>query len=205
MREKILETSLDQFTRFGVRSVTMDDIARRLGISKKTIYQDFKDKKDLVVSSFRKMLHEDHEIVTSLLEEEDGVIENLLTTSRMMRERLTNMNPMVILEIQKYFPEVWDLFQDFKENVIRKDIYRVLEKGKSLGYFREEINSEILSMVRVNQINSIFESREFRDGKISLLDVQLEIMDHFLHGIFTSKGREAYKSKIENKPTAKVL
>merc|ERR1712176_971028 len=167
---------MEQFTQFGIRSVTMDDIARNLGISKKTIYQDFKDRKDLGLSAFRKMLEEDHEVVNAFLNEEDGVIENLMYTSKLMRERLTNMNPMVILEIKKYFPEVWQLFQDFKENVIRKDIYSVLEKGKRLGYFRKEINCDILSLVRVNQINSIFESREFQNEQISLIDVQLEIM-----------------------------
>ncbi|MHA7128838.1 TetR/AcrR family transcriptional regulator [Algoriphagus namhaensis] len=201
MREKIMDKSIEQFAQFGVRAVTMDDIARSLGISKKTIYQDFKDKKDLVNSAFKKMLSMDHDQLESMLEGEDGVIENLLYTSQMMRERLTNMNPMVIVEIQKYYPETWEIFQDFKENVIRKDIIKVLEKGKKLGYFRAEIDSDILSRLRVNQINSVFESREFRDGSINILDVQLEMMDHFLHGIFTEKGREAYKIQQENNPT----
>lgn len=201
MREKILDHATEQFTRFGVRSITMDDIARNLGISKKTIYQDFKDKRELVNSAFRKMLAKDHEDLARILEGEDGVIENLLHTSKVMRERMTDMNPMVIIEIQKYYPETWAIFQDYKENAIRKDIVKVLEKGKRLGYFRPEIDSDILSRIRVNQINSVFESQEFRDGSINIADVQLEMMDHFLHGIFTEKGREAYHSKKENNPT----
>ncbi|MFC3880484.1 TetR/AcrR family transcriptional regulator [Algoriphagus namhaensis] len=205
MRDKILDHAIEQFTRFGVRSVTMDDIARNLGISKKTIYQDFTDKKDLVNSAFRKMLSQDHQHLSAMLDGEDGVIENLLYTSQAMRERMTDLNPMVIIEIQKYYPETWGIFQDFKENVIRRDIFNVLEKGKKLGYFRPEIDSDILSRIRVNQINSVFESQEFRDGTIKIVDVQLEMMDHFLHGIFTEKGREAYKSKKENNPTDRVL
>ncbi len=205
MRDKIIDAASEQFTRLGVRNVTMDDIARRLGISKKTIYQDFKDKKDLVNSTFRRMLSRDHDHLQAMLDSEDGVIENLLYTSQAMRERLTNMNPMVIIEIQKYFPQTWAIFQDFKENVIRKDIVNVLEKGKRLGYFRPEIDSDILSRMRINQINTVFESREFREGNKNIVDIQLEMMDHFLHGIFTEKGREAYKNKKENNPTAKVL
>jgi len=193
------------FTRLGVRNVTMDDIARQVGISKKTIYQDFQDKKDLVNSAFKRMLDQDHEHLESILDGEDGVIENLVYTSKAMRERLTNMNPMVILEIQKYFPQTWTIFQDFKENVIRKDIVNVLEKGKKLGYFRPEIDSDILSRVRVNQINSVFESREFMKGDKNIAEIQLEMLDHFLHGIFTEKGRKAYKNQKENNPTTTAL
>lgn len=198
MREKILDSALEQFTRYGVRAVTMDDVARGLGISKKTIYQDFKDKKELVSSAFKKMLDADSQHLMQMLEGEDGVIENLVFTSKLMRERLSKMNPMVILEIQRYFPETWEIFLDFKENVIRKDIREVLEKGKKLGYFRPEIDSDILARVRVNQVNSMFESPEFLNGELDMTDVQVEMMEHFLHGIFTEKGRIAFKKQKES-------
>lgn len=197
MKDKIIDVAIEQFTRYGVRAVTMDDIARSLGISKKTIYQDFKDKKELVSCAFRKVLDQDSRHLQCVLVGEDGIIENLVLTSKLMRERLSKMNPMVILEIQRYFPETWKIFQDFKENVIRKDLYNVLEKGKKLGYFRSEIDSEILSRVRVNQINSLFESTEFHNGDISITDAQIEIMEHFLHGIFTEKGRLAFQKQKE--------
>lgn len=197
MKDKIIDVAIEQFTRYGVRAVTMDDIARSLGISKKTIYQDFKDKKELVSCAFRKVLDQDNRQLQCVLLGEDGIIENLVLTSKLMRERLSKMNPMVILEIQRYFPETWEIFQDYKENVIRKDLYNVLEKGKKLGYFRSEIDSEILSRVRVNQINSLFESTEFLNGDISITDAQIEIMEHFLHGIFTEKGRLAFQKQKE--------
>ena len=197
MRDKIIDVAIEQFTRFGVRAVTMDDIARSLGISKKTIYQDFKDKKELVSCAFHKVLDQDSKQLQCVLQGEDGIIENLVLTSKLMRERLSKMNPMVILEIQRYFPKTWEIFQDYKENVIRKDLYNVLEKGKKLGYFRPEIDSEILSRVRVNQINSMFESAEFLNGDINITDVQIEIMEHFLHGIFTEKGRLAFQKQKE--------
>ena len=198
MKDKIIDVAIEQFTRYGVRAVTMDDIARSLGISKKTIYQDFKDKKELVSCAFRNVLEQDSRQLQCVLVGEDGIIENLVLTSKLMRERLSKMNPMVILEIQRYFPETWKIFQDFKENVIRKDLYNVLEKGKKLGYFRPEIDSEILSRVRVNQINSLFESTEFLNGDISITDAQIEIMEHFLHGIFTEKGRLAFQKQKES-------
>lgn len=142
-RKRILEIATEQFTRYGVRAVTMEDIARQAGVSKKTIYQEFSDKRDLVKEAFEKILEEDRCKLAFILEAEDGVIEHLVKTSKMMRERLQNMNPMVILEIQKYFPEAWKVFETFKIEVIMNDLVKVIEKGKELGYFRAEIDETV--------------------------------------------------------------
>ena len=110
----------------------------------------------------------------------------------MLRERLANMNPMVILEIQRHFPEAWVQFETFKEEFVMKDLINVLERGKSLGYFRPEIDSSILARLRVNQISSSFDPANFDLKGYNILELQLEMLDHFLHGIFTEKGRIAY-------------
>lgn len=194
-RKRILQIATEQFFRFGVRTVTMEDIARLAGMSKKTIYQEFSDKKDLVKEAFEQMLEADRVRLSVILDNEDGVIEHLVKTSKMMRDRLQNLNPMVIMEIQKYFPESWRMFEDFKSRVIMSDLVNVIEKGKKLGYFREEIDSEILAKVRVNQITSAFEPSNLKNPEYNFADEQMVLMDHFLHGIFTEKGREAYASQ----------
>lgn len=195
MKSKILEVAIEQFSRYGVRTVTMEDIARLAGVSKKTIYQEFKDKKDLVKETFAAVLSEDREKMCYVLEDEDGVIEHLVKSSKMLRERLANMNPMVILEIQRYFPEAWVQFENFKEEFVIDDLIKVLERGKSLGYFRSEIDSTILARIRVNQISSSFDPANFDLKGYNILELQLEMMDHFLHGIFTEKGRIAYNQQ----------
>lgn len=196
-RERILEIATEQFARFGVRAITMEDIARQAGVSKKTIYQEFSDKRDLVRAVFSNILDEDRKRLTFILESEDGVIEHLVQTSKMMRERLSSINPMVILEVQKYFPESWKMFEEFKECIIQMDLVNVLEKGKELGYFRPEIDSQILAKVRMNQITSAFDPANFTNPEYNFVEEQLVLMDHFLHGIFTEKGRQAYQSQKE--------
>lgn len=194
-RTRILEIATEQFSRYGVRAVTMEDIARLGGISKKTIYLEFADKKDLVREAFIVMLEEDRKKLNYILETEDGVIEHLVKTSKMVRERLQNMNPMVIMEIQKYFPEAWRMFEDFKEKVIMYDLVNVIEKGKKLGYFRPEIDSQILAKVRINQITSVFDPDNFTRKDFNLVEEQMVLLDHFLHGIFTEKGRMAFATQ----------
>ncbi|MDG1277812.1 MAG: TetR/AcrR family transcriptional regulator [Algoriphagus sp.] len=197
MRERILELAGEQFTRFGVRTVTMEDIARLAGISKKTIYQEFKDKKDLVKEAFKLILERDKEQLQFIVDSEDRVIEHLVKSSQTMRERLEHMNPIAILEVQKYFPDAWAEFESFKEDFVLKDIYNVIERGKTLGYFRPEIDSMILARLRVNQVSSVFDSGMQGRTGLEVLNMQLELMDHFLHGIFTEKGRLAYNQKKE--------
>lgn len=194
-REKILDIASEQFSKFGARTVTMEDIARMAGVSKKTIYQEFADKKDLVKEVFAKILEEDRKKITKIQEGEDKVIEHLVEMSQLMRERLTSINPLVIVEVQKYFPEAWKIFEEFKTNCIQEDLVRVLDRGIELGYFRPEIDSKIMAKVRVNQITSAFDPNNFSNPKYNIVEEHLVLIDHFLHGIFTEKGRVAYQSK----------
>jgi len=194
-RQRILVIATEQFARFGVRAITMEDLARQAGISKKTIYLEFEDKKDLVKAVFAKILDEDRIRLTDIMEQTDGVIEHLVQTSKMMRERLTSINPLVILEVQKYFPEAWKLFDSFKEQTIQSDLINVLERGKALGYFRPEIDSRVLAKVRLTQITSAFDPKSFAEADYNLVEEQMIVLDHFLHGIFTEKGRQDYLSQ----------
>ena len=173
----------------------MEEIARMVGISKKTIYQEFLDKKDLVTEVFKEILEEDRKKMVLILEQEDGVIDHLVKVFQVIRERLSSINPMVIVEIQKYFPEAWKMFENFKKQEIMRDLIIVMEKGKRLGYFREEIDTAILARVRMDQITSAFDPVHFADPEYNFVEEQLVLMDHFLHGIFTEKGRLAYYSQ----------
>ncbi|SFO50612.1 transcriptional regulator, TetR family [Algoriphagus ornithinivorans] len=194
-REKILDVAIEQFSRYGVRNTTMDDIARMMGISKKTLYQEFKDKKELVNATFSAMLERDQEKMAFLKDSGTDVIEHLVKISKMMRERLTNINPLAVMEVQKYFPEAWKIFEEHKEQVIMTDFVNILERGKQLGYFRSEIDAHILARLRVNQIASAMEPSNFNNENYNLVEEQMQMMDHFLHGIFTEKGREAYQEQ----------
>ncbi len=178
--------------RFGVRSVTMDDIARLAGVSKKTIYQEFSDKNQLVFETFSSELEESMVRLEHLPKIKDGVIEHLVGLTHYIRQRFGDMNPMVMNEIQRYFPQCWQLFENFKKDYVLKEIIELLEKGKEEGYFRPEINTEIIALMRMEQMMFIFDPIKFPPSKFNAVDLQLEIFEHFLYGIFTEKGREAY-------------
>jgi hypothetical protein len=91
------------------------------------------------------------------------------------------------------------LFEDFKHSHIVKEVEAVLVKGKEEGFFRPEINNEIIALLRMEQMMITFDPIKFPPSKYNMVDLQIEIFEHFLYGIFTEKGRVAYlKQKNEN-------
>jgi TetR/AcrR family transcriptional regulator, cholesterol catabolism regulator len=196
-KEKIIETAKDQFMRFGVRSVTMDDIARMAGVSKKTIYQEFADKNQLVYETFESAIKQDKKMMDQIPKYQDGVIEHLLGLSAFIRKRFSDFNPMVLNEIQRYFPQCWQLFEEFKNKHIANEIIELLEKGKTEGVIRKELNSEIIAIMRIEQMMLTFDPLKFPTSKYNQLELQLQIFEHFLYGIFTDKGKEAYQNQKE--------
>jgi AcrR family transcriptional regulator len=196
-KEKIIETAKDQFMRFGVRSVTMDDIARMAGVSKKTIYQEFSDKNQLVYETFESAIAQDKKMMELIPKYQDGVIEHLLGLSTFIRKRFSDFNPMVLNEIQRYFPQCWQLFEEFTNKHIVNEIIELLEKGKTEGVIRKELNSEIIALMRIEQMMLTFDPLKFPTSKYNQLELQLQIFEHFLYGIFTDKGKEAYQNQKE--------
>ncbi|MGY6522633.1 MAG: TetR/AcrR family transcriptional regulator [Mongoliitalea sp.] len=191
-KEKIIETAEDLFMKFGVRSVTMDDIARQAGISKKTIYQEFADKNQLVFETFAQALDKDKCKLGEHLSLDKGVVAHMAGMSAYIRQRFADFNPLVMNEIQRYFPQCWQLFEDFKQDFVFKQLVQVLEKGKEEGMFRAEINSEILAFLRMEQMDSLFDPIKFPPSKFNLIELHLEVFEHFLFGILTNEGKTAY-------------
>ncbi|EIM78364.1 TetR family transcriptional regulator [Nitritalea halalkaliphila LW7] len=190
-----MKVATEQFMHFGIRAITMDDIARLSGVSKKTIYQEFGDKNQLVYACFEQELQEDACLMEEGLEKPDfDVLHTLVGQTQHIRKRFSTFNPLVLHELQRYFPSCWELFENFKREVILKHIKFLLEKGKEQGYFRAEIDTRILAHMRLEQTMDTFDPLKFPPTQFDQVTLQLEIFDHFIHGILSDKGREAYLS-----------
>lgn len=196
--EKIIKIAINEFSSYGVKSVTMDQIARKAGISKKTLYREFADKRQLVFESFSKVLGQNAETLRKMECRMDGVIEHLIEFSKFIRERFTDMHPVVLYEIKRYYPDIWALFEDFKEDYAIKNLVNLMEKGKELGYFRPEINSRLLAIMRFEQISILLDPTKFNLMKANLGEIQVQLFEHFLYGIFSEKGRRAYQEHLNH-------
>ena len=186
--ERIIEGAEDLFLTAGIKSVTMDDIARNLGISKKTIYHFFKDKNELVVALVKKKLKEDENQMSDIISRSSNVIEEMINMMKCSEEIFSRINPVVIHDMQKYHPDAWKHFQNFKGDVLIRTLEELLTKGIKQGYIRPEIDVKIIARMRVTQVEMGFDTRLFPIAEFSTWKVQVQFMEHFNYGICTLKG-----------------
>jgi AcrR family transcriptional regulator len=188
VEDYILEEAEKLFMKFGMRSVTMDDIAKHLGISKKTIYANFKDKNELVLNMVSNMLTKDECSMNDCHMQAKDAIDEIFLMMGFLKEMLSSINPIVFYDLEKYHNEAYKLMMSFQETRIYNSIKAGLERGIKENIFREDINVDILATSRVAQINWTFQSDLIRSGKYSLYEVIQELTTHFLFGICTLSG-----------------
>lgn len=186
--ERIIQGGEELFLTAGIKSVTMDDIAKHLGMSKKTIYQFFKDKNELVIALVKKKLQEDEDQMCALISKSGNVIEEMINMMKCSEEIFSRINPIVIHDMQKYHPQAWQQFQDFKASVIVRTLEELLTKGIQQGYIRPDIDVKIMARMRVMQVEMGFNTNIFPLAEFSPWKVQYQLLEHFNFGICTLKG-----------------
>jgi AcrR family transcriptional regulator len=198
MKSRILEKGTQLFFRYGVKSVTMDAIAAELGISKKTIYQHFPDKDSMVLEVVQSFIEQDSLKWDELDRMYSNVIEKMFKSFEMVKDMITQMNPRLLFEIQKYFPNAYQLFKEHGEKCIHTNLIADFKKGAQFGYFRKDIDFELLARLRMAEVNLAFDPDFYPTNKLSLYDTQLTLMDIFMRGILTEKGLTLYNSYQNN-------
>jgi AcrR family transcriptional regulator len=205
-KEKILKGAEDLFMRYGVRSVSMDDIARHLAVSKKTLYQHFADKDDLVMMVSKAILERHTVEFESIRVSTENPVEELAKISLCMKKNMEGLNPALLFDLQKYHAKAWNLWLDFKNKYLRESVIVNLKKGMADGYIRTDIDSEVMAALRIEQVQLAFNQDVFPRERFNLAEVQVQIFDHFVFGLVTEKGRKLYlKYKELNQQPSTVL
>lgn len=189
-RERILAGAYELFSRFGIKSVTMDDIARHLSISKKTIYQFFHDKDEVVYTLMQKQFAGDIADFEELANTAPNVVEEVFGHMKKLHRMFTNTNPNMIYDLRKFHPRSWELVNTFRTETCLGMVARALEKGKKDGYVRADVNTQLLAQLRVEEIEMGFNPAIFPPDQYQLLDVQIALVEHFLYGVCTLKGHK---------------
>ena len=131
-KRNIIGKAEELFRLYGVKSVTMDEIARELGISKKTIYQYFKDKDELVCETTTHILECDKHEFDQIQKEAANTIEELFLISKCLRRNLENLNPSILFDLKRYHPKAWKIFIEYKEMFFKETVRKNIKKR----YFR---------------------------------------------------------------------
>jgi len=176
----------------------MDGLARHLGISKRTIYENFKDKEELLMACINAFHVENQTFAQKVLLEADNVAEAIVAMLRKDAEQASQLRFKIIEDIRKYYPRV------YKEQLIflyadkSRDFEQMIKRGISEGVFRESLNPEIIVHFFCTQAENTAHNDMYLN-KFSLSDVFENIAITFLRGICTAKGLEIidqYKEKV---------
>jgi len=173
----------------GVKHVTMDDLATQLGISKKTIYQYYKDK-DALVSSVVEFELANHALLCNKsTQAADNAVHEIFLLMTVIQEMFNRMNPLALFEIEKYYPLAFEKIKNHKDDFIFSMISANLDKGIAEGLYRKDVDVTILSKYRLASLIP-FNIHVFHPSKFDMLKVNLQIIEHFVYGVATLEGHK---------------
>ena len=171
----------------------MDDIARRAGISKKTLYQHFANKEEVVNESLLWYKDQMTESCAVQIEGSENAIEAMVRMLAFMDETHKKINPMAIFEMQRFYPEAYNTF---RSQLVDRDVLMIRDnilQGIAEGLYREDVNADLMARFRIETSLLILQPNLLVSDRNSLISVALEIGEHFLYGIMNSKGEKLYQ------------
>lgn len=188
MKDQILHKATEMFLTLGFKSVTMDDIATEMGISKKTIYQHFSTKDSLVKAVTTTLFESISCGIDEIILANKNPIEELFTIKEFVMQNLKDENTSPIYQLQKYYPKIHKALMMMQFDKMGTCVTDNLEKGIQLGLFRKEIHKELISRFYFAGMNSIKDAELFNPKEYSSKTVQSCYLEYHLRGICTQKG-----------------
>ena len=194
LKDRILESTNELFYQYGVKSITMDDIANHLGISKKTIYEVFKNKKELVKQIVEMNLNFTESEIELKLNNSLDAIDAVMQITAAIGGMLERMNPKLLYDLQKYHSNAWKLFVKFKNDFLTEIVIKYLRRGKREGVFRPDMKLKVLAKIRIEQIESLLNPQLFPPDEFTVKELMEESAKHFIIGVTTLKGHKLFNS-----------
>ncbi|MBS1916325.1 MAG: TetR/AcrR family transcriptional regulator [Bacteroidetes bacterium] len=189
-KDRILEKATDLYMRYGIRSITMDEIASQLGISKKTIYQFFTDKDEMVEAVVDQEVKKSADECLHCKGISENAVEEIFIAIDMMDELLKAMNPLIMYDLEKHHPKAFKKLRDHKYQFMYRMIRENLERGIKEELYRPEINIDVITKNRIESAFLGFNQDIFPQSKYKISEVAYELAMFFLHGVTTTKGKK---------------
>jgi TetR/AcrR family transcriptional regulator, cholesterol catabolism regulator len=203
IKQRIQQAAHELVMQYGIRSVSMDDIAANLGMSKKTIYQYFKDKDELVEAVVDGVINTNQCTCNDDRAKADNAVHEIFLVMDMMVEMFKTMNPSILFDMQKYHPAAFKKFQKHRNEYLYNVCKQNLERGIAEELYRPEINVDILARYRVETMLTAFNPEFQRTVKQSLIKIEQEIIVHYLFGLVSIKGYKLTLKYMEQKESEK--
>lgn len=192
----IIERVWGLYQKYGIKSITMDDVSKEMGISKKTLYQHVKNKDELVQLVIQNESEKRFKTFADLSNKNLNAIDELFEVNNIVRDILQDYNPSMEYDLKKYYPHVYTNITDKKRERMYEKVLNNIKKGKNEGLYREEVNEEVIAKLYVSRIENVCETDMFEKNEYTAPDFVLEIMNYHIRGIANEKGIAILKQKL---------
>ncbi len=189
-QKKLLDSAHELFLKYGVKSVSMDDIARMLGISKKTIYNLVQNKKGLVHSVVSAHIEKEEQFINDIAEKSQNALDEMISIARHVQSILKSMKPSLTYDLKKYHPETWELIDKDHFKFIENHIQRNLVRGIEEGLYIKEIRTDIIPKLFVNISRVVAEGDFSQNTLLSQSEIYESAILYHLNGIMNNAGRK---------------
>jgi AcrR family transcriptional regulator len=193
---KILQGAAHLFMRIGIKSVSMDDIARELGVSKKTIYKHFSDKKDLVLKVIEADMQREMLSCNTCYNTDENAVQKMIDISKHVSNQHKDINPTVIFDLQKYYPSAWEKINTFRTDFISSMIIQNIEEGQHETLYRNEIKPKIAAAMYGTLMQGMIQQLIQGDNNYDFKTLHLQMVSYHLFGICTQEGRSYLEQHI---------
>ncbi|MBU2997685.1 TetR/AcrR family transcriptional regulator [Cellulophaga baltica] len=198
MKERILEKATEMFLTLGFKSVTMDDLANEMGISKKTIYANFENKTKLIEESTLSLFYTISTGINGICKTEKNPIEELLEIKKFVMSQLKNEKSSPQYQLQKYYPKIYASLKQKQYEAMQDCTINNIKKGIELGIYRKNIDVEFISRIYFLGASSIKDNTLFPSEMFSLKKIQDEYLEYHIRGIVTPEGRKILNKLINS-------
>ncbi|MFZ1748834.1 MAG: TetR/AcrR family transcriptional regulator [Saprospiraceae bacterium] len=190
LKDTLLATSFELFLKYGIKSVSMDDISKKLGISKKTIYGCVDTKENLIIDIIEKHIHRDQTDILKILKSSEDAVAEMVNITRHVLIFLRKMTPSLIYDLKKYHPHAWHKMETSHIEFIQQTIFTNLVRGQKEGLYRNDFDPLIISMLYVHKSMTITDQDKFPLDKFERVNLFKEMVTYHLHGIVSEEGRD---------------
>lgn len=194
---KLVSDAQAVFMRFGIKSVNMDDIARHLRVSKKTLYKYVSDKEDLVKKCFFMHCNHEQKEMDRIQSMKLNAIDESFETMHFIKDMIKDVHPSIMFDMEKYYPEVMSETEEMRRKTIFTSLKANMEKGIKEGLYRKDLNADVIAHIYAASIEALFHTEDFTKSNKTLQDLYLEHFRYHIRGIASDKGRDYLIEKIK--------
>ncbi len=197
-QQNIFEKVEELFFKFGIKSITMDDISREMGISKKTLYQFVENKADLIEKTVLQFIETEKVEIKSVHKAANDPIEELLLIAKLGLRHVRKLRPTTVYDLKKYYRDSWSLIETFHHSYFYECIKTNLEEGIKKGVYRKDVNPEVIAKIYGLASFSLVDENIFPLKDFNKESLFHQYIFYHIHGIASEKGIQLLNKHLSN-------